>query len=70
MAVFENDKLYRPHDVEREGVAARQTLARWRCEGRGPRFLRLGSRIAYEGKDLNNWLDAQASNSATELGAP
>ncbi len=36
-----------------------QTLARWRFEGCGPAFLKLGGRVRYEVADLDAWLDAQ-----------
>ena len=32
------------------------TMAHWRCEGRGPAFIKLGARVAYLGSDLNRWL--------------
>ena len=34
---------------------AKQTLARWRCEGRGPAFLRLGKRVLYRAPDVEAW---------------
>lgn len=34
------------------------TLNQMRCEGRGPRFLRLGSRIFYRRSDLDAYLEA------------
>lgn len=47
------------------GVAV-QTLARWRCEGGGPAFLKLGSRVRYERADLDLWLDARRRRSTSE----
>lgn len=35
------------------------TLAKWRLSGAGPRFIRIGRRIAYDASDLNEWLDAR-----------
>ena len=31
---------------------------RWRCENRGPKFLRLGRSIRYRKSDVMAWLDA------------
>ena len=45
---------------------ARQTLARWRCEGGGPAFLKLGTRIRYERADLDRWLDAHRRRSTSD----
>ena len=34
-----------------------QTLARWRCEGRGPDYLKIGSRrVAYPADGVSAWL--------------
>ena len=35
-----------------------QTLRRWRCEGQGPRFLRLGGAVKYRMSDVESWLSA------------
>jgi Predicted transcriptional regulator len=35
---------------------ARQTLARWRYEGQGPRFLKIGRMVAYRTGDVREWL--------------
>lgn len=35
------------------------TLARWRSDGTGPRYLKIGNRVAYRGADLNAWLDSR-----------
>jgi hypothetical protein len=45
---------------------AKQTLARWRCEGGGPAFLKLGTRIRYERADLDVWLDARRHLSTSD----
>lgn len=34
-----------------------KTLEKWRCVGGGPRFIRVGSRIMYDSRDLDAWLD-------------
>lgn len=42
------------------GVVKRHTLANWRSKGRGPRYMRIGSRILYPLRDLELWEAAQA----------
>jgi hypothetical protein len=37
---------------------APQTLSRWRCEGRGPGYHRLGGRIFYARPDLDAFIAA------------
>lgn len=34
---------------------SRRTLIRWRLEGRGPRFHRIGQRVAYRQGDIDAW---------------
>ncbi|WP_255365581.1 MULTISPECIES: AlpA family transcriptional regulator [unclassified Corynebacterium] len=38
---------------------SRGTLANWRAEGRGPRYIKSGRQILYRVKDLDAWLNAQ-----------
>ena len=37
------------------GIAV-QTMARWRVEGGGPPYLKLGSRVRYDQPDLLEWV--------------
>jgi predicted DNA-binding transcriptional regulator AlpA len=36
------------------------TLAAWRHQGRGPKYLKIGRSCYYKQSDLDAWLDAQA----------
>lgn len=38
---------------------SRGTLANWRAEGRGPRYIKSGKQILYRVSDIEAWLDAQ-----------
>lgn len=44
------------------------TLARWRWEGRGPRFVKIGSRVRYEEHDLLAFIDAGIRTSTSDPG--
>lgn len=55
---FEPDRLYPPTAPELRVIGAVQTLNRWRCEGRGPAFIKCGARVRYRGQDLLDWLEA------------
>lgn len=35
------------------------TLARWRMEGKGPRFVRMGQFVRYDTADVEAWLEQQ-----------
>ena len=56
---FESNRYYRTSDPELRLIATRGTLSQWRHRGEGPPYLRFGNRILYEGKALNDWLDAR-----------
>jgi hypothetical protein len=45
---------------------ATQTLARWRVEGTGPKFVRLGNRIFYRSADIENFLSTRIFSSTAE----
>jgi predicted DNA-binding transcriptional regulator AlpA len=36
------------------------TLAAWRHQGRGPRYIKIGRSCFYRGSDLDAWIEAQA----------
>jgi predicted DNA-binding transcriptional regulator AlpA len=47
---------------------AKQTLAKWRVEGRGPPYLKLGGAVRYAAADLNAWIQVQRRRSTTDPG--
>ena len=57
--MFDNDRLYLAGDPALLALGRPSTLAHWRCEGRGPAYIKIGPRVAYRGSDLNQWLEAQ-----------
>ena len=57
MYPFEDEKLYRTDDPDLRVLASKGTMAKWRCMGTGPRYIRFGGRIFYKGKDLNDCLE-------------
>ena len=54
--MFQDDRLYLTSDSTLKAIGPYSTLAHWRSEGRGPAFIKIGSRVAYSGKALNEWL--------------
>lgn len=40
------------------------TLAKWRSEGYGPRYAKVGRHVRYRISDLDLWLDAQMTTPA------
>ena len=56
---FEAGKLYDTAAVQEAIGLTYSALAKWRHFGRGPAYVKIGSRIAYRGEDLNAWLERQ-----------
>lgn len=48
------------------GGVAIQTLARWRCEGTGPKYSKAGRRVMYSVDDLIAWMNARRVSSTSE----
>lgn len=44
------------------------TLHNWRWAGRGPRFVKLGSRVRYRLTDLADYLDERTRSSTSDAG--
>ena len=57
--MFDDDKLYQAGDAALDQIAPYQTLAHWRMQRRGPPFHKIGRRVCYAGRDLNQWLADQ-----------
>lgn len=51
-------KLYRPIDSALRILGKEQTLARWRHEGYGLDYFKIGARILSSGSALNEWLES------------
>jgi excisionase family DNA binding protein len=45
-----------------------QTLNKWRWEGKGPRFVKLGSRVVYDQADVEAYMAQQVRRSTTDRG--
>jgi excisionase family DNA binding protein len=43
------------------------SLNKWRVSGRGPRFVRVGSRVRYRMRDLAAYITAQTHASTSEI---
>lgn len=61
------ENLLTPAETATRLRLAMQTLARWRCEGEGPPFVRLsGNRVAYRDCDIKDWLAHRIVRSTSE----
>ena len=55
--MFNPTKFYATDDLALLVLGRPSTLAHWRSEGRGPAFVKLGSRVVYRGRDLLDWIE-------------
>ncbi len=55
-----------PKEAARALRLATASLAKMRCRGGGPDYLKLGRRIVYERSALDHWLDARRAKSTSD----
>ena len=56
------------HDVADVLGVKPKTLARWRWQGRGPRFRKFGRKVRYAPEDLDEYLTASRRRSTSDPG--
>ena len=59
MPCFKPDRYYRTNDPELTVLATPGTMRQWRHQGKGPPYVKSGSRVLYKGSDLDEWLAAR-----------
>ena len=64
--MFDASKLYLTTDTALRLLAPASTMAHWRSEGRGPPYIKIGPKVAYSGKALNEWLEANTVRPGTQ----
>ena len=57
MKRFVDDQFYKTSDPALAVFGTRGSLNQKRHKGSGPPYIKIGSRILYEGRVLNEWLD-------------
>ena len=55
----EPEELTAPEKVAKQLGVTAQTLANWRSEGSGPRFVKVGRLVYYRRSDVSAWLAKQ-----------
>lgn len=63
---MDNAHLLRPTQLASYLGISLPTLARWRLEGAGPSFLKIGSRVAYRREAVDQWLAKRERSSTSE----
>ncbi|MDX1388295.1 MAG: helix-turn-helix domain-containing protein [Acidobacteriota bacterium] len=57
----ELEDLLTPAQVAESLALSKQTLAKWRCYGMGPPFIRVNGAIRYSPRAVETWLRERAS---------
>lgn len=65
-AHFALGQLVGAEDAAKHLGLAASTLAKLRCVGGSPSFLKLGRRVLYDRADLDNWLAARRAKSTSD----
>lgn len=55
--ITEADRLLTRREAAEHLRLSIKTLEAWALKGRGPRFVRMGTRVAYRQSDLNRWIE-------------
>ena len=58
MGNINNRKYLKPREVEEVYRIRVGTLANWRCEGKGPQWVKLGRKVLYPVSCLEDWCRA------------
>ena len=59
-------ELLSPDELAADLKVSPRTLAKWRCNGRGPQYMRLGHAVRYRRQDIDAWLEAKVSRNSAE----
>lgn len=60
--------LIKPEDAASRLCLSSATLRKWRWEGKGPRFIKVGRKVAYRESDVTAFIDAQTRRSTSDNG--
>ncbi len=55
--------------ASRLGLSA-STLNKWRTQGKGPKYVKLGRAVCYRPTDLDAWVHDQLKSSTSEYASP
>ncbi len=58
--ILNGQKLLRPREIEKNYGISRKSLANWRSQGKGPKYLKLGRMVLYPQNEFENWLKRNA----------
>ncbi|NCC61901.1 MAG: DNA-binding protein [Verrucomicrobiae bacterium] len=62
------ETLFTPKQVAERLCMSEMTLRKWRWEGKGPRFIKLGRKVVYRQDHLNDFVQSMVRTSTTDTG--
>lgn len=62
------ETLLTPDQTAERLCVAEMTLRKWRWEGKGPRFVKMGRKVLYRQVDLNDYVEGQVRVSTSDMG--
>jgi len=61
-----NNQLLNPNQLSERWQIASTTLRHWRWSGKGPKYLKLGGRVMYRIKDIEEFEEQQVRTDTTQ----
>lgn len=61
------NQLYQPNIVSEMLCVSAATLRKWRWEGKGPKFVKIGRKVVYRQSDIDDYVQSQIRSSTSDL---
>lgn len=62
------ETLFTPQQTAEHLCVSELTLRKWRWEGKGPKFAKIGRKVVYRQADLTEYVQNQLRTSTSDLG--
>ena len=59
--------LLTENEVAKRLSLTTNTLRKWRCLGKGPNFIKIGSAVRYEQEEITTFIEGSIKNSTNEI---
>lgn len=66
--IFQMEELITSRQAAKMLCLSEMTLRKWRWEGKGPQFIKVGRKVAYRSEDLTRWVSEQVRLSTSDTG--
>ncbi len=59
-------EFFTPDELAKRCRISKQTAAKWRWNGCGPPYVKLGSRVLYRASDVDTWIEENVRTCTTD----